>query len=210
MKYVEIFFECIATYFYLVFLLRYLGKKEMSKLSVSDLIVFLLISELMTISIGDDNVNFFHGALAAFVIIILDKLCSYFSMKYKPIKKILEGHPSFIVVQGKLNKEKMKALNYSVDDLCHHLREQGIGSLSEVDFAVLETDGALSVIEMNKSQVEMPESLINDGEINYEILKVMNRDEAWLKKQLHRHGISDYRDVFYCIMEKDRLFYIKK
>lgn len=210
MKYVEIFFECIATYFYLVFLLRYLGKKEMSKLSVSDLIVFLLISELMTISIGDDNVNFFHGALAAFVIIILDKLCSYFSMKYKPIKKILEGHPSFIVVQGKLNKEKMKALNYSVDDLCHHLREQGIGSLSEVDFAVLETDGALSVIEMNKSQVEMPESLINDGEINYEILKVMNRDEAWLKKQLHRHGVSDYRDVFYCIMEKDRLFYIKK
>lgn len=210
MKYVEIFFECIATYFYLVFLLRYLGKKEMSKLSVSDLIVFLLISELMTISIGDDNVNFFHGALAAFVIIILDKLCSYFSMKYKPIKKILEGHPSFIVVQGKLNKEKMKALNYSVDDLCHHLREQGIGSLSEVDFAVLEADGALSVIEMNKSQVEMPESLINDGEINYEILKVMNRDEAWLKKQLHRHGVSDYRDVFYCIMEKDRLFYIKK
>lgn len=210
MKYVEIFFECIATYFYLVFLLRYLGKKEMSKLSVSDLIVFLLISELMTISIGDDNVNFFHGALAAFVIIILDKLCSYFSMKYKPIKKILEGHPSFIVVQGKLNKEKMKALNYSVDDLCHHLREQGIGSLSEVDFAVLETDGALSVIEMNKSQVEMPESLINDGEINYEILKVMNRDEAWLKNQLHRHGVSDYHDVFYCIMEKDRLFYIKK
>lgn len=210
MKYVEIFFECIATYFYLVFLLRYLGKKEMSKLSVSDLIVFLLISELMTISIGDDNVNFFHGALAAFVIIILDKLCSYFSMKYKPIKKILEGHPSFIVVQGKLNKEKMKALNYSVDDLCHHLREQGIGSLSEVDFAVLETDGALSVIEMDKSQVEMPESLINDGEINYEILKVMNRDEAWLKNQLHRHGVSDYRDVFYCIMEKDRLFYIKK
>lgn len=210
MRYVEIFFECIATYFYLVFLLRYLGKKEMSKLSVSDLIVFLLISELMTISIGDDNVNFFHGALAAFVIIILDKLCSYFSMKYKPIKKILEGHPSFIVVQGKLNKEKMKALNYSVDDLCHHLREQGIGSLSEVDFAVLETDGALSVIEMNKSQVAMPESLINDGEINYEILKVMNRDEAWLKNQLHRHGVSDYHDVFYCIMEKDRLFYIKK
>lgn len=210
MKYVEIFIECIATYFYLVFLLRYLGKKEMGKLSVSDLIVFLLISELMTISIGDDNVNFLHGALAAFVIIVLDKLCSFISMRFKPVKKLLEGHPTFIVYQGKLNQEKMKALNYSVDDLCHHLREQGIGSLSEVEFAVLETDGQLSVIESQKSQVDMPESLINDGEINYEILKTMNRDEAWLKKQLHQHGVSDYRDIFYCVLEKERLFFIKK
>lgn len=210
MKYVEIFIECIATYFYLVFLLRYLGKKEMGKLSVSDLIVFLLISELMTISIGDDNVNFFHGALAALVIIVLDKLCSFVSMKFKPVKKLLEGHPTFIVYQGKLNQEKMHALNYSVDDLCHHLRGQGIGSLSEVEFAVLETNGELSVIESQKSQVDMPESLINDGEINYEILKTMNRDEAWLKKQLRQHGVKDYRDIFYCIQEKDRLFFIKK
>lgn len=210
MKYVEIFIECIATYFYLVFLLRYLGKKEMGKLSVSDLIVFLLISELMTISIGNDEVNFFHGALAALVIIVLDKLCSFLALKYKPVKKVLEGHPSFIVYQGKLNQKKMAALNYSVDDLCHHLRSQGIGSLSEVEFAVLETDGQLSVIETQKSQIEMPESLINDGEINYEILKVMGRNEDWLKKQLHQHGVKDYHDIFYCVMEKDRLFFIKK
>ncbi|WP_050636383.1 DUF421 domain-containing protein [Candidatus Stoquefichus sp. SB1] len=210
MKYVEIFIECVGTYFYLIILLRYLGKKEMGKLSISDLIVFLLISELMTLSIGDDNVNFLHGALAALVIILLDKLCSYVSMKFKPVKKVLEGHPTFIVYQGKLNQEKMRALNYSVDDLCHHLREQGIGSLSEVEFAVLETDGQLSVIESQKSQVDMPESLINDGEINYEILQTMNRDEAWLKKQLHQHGVKDYRDIFYCVLEKERLFFIKK
>ncbi len=210
MKYVEIIIECIATYFYLVFLLRYLGKKEMGKLSISDLIVFLLISELMTISIGDENVNFFHGALAALVIILLDKLCSYLAMKFKPVKKVLEGHPTVIVNKGKLDQEKMASLNYSVDDLCHHLRSQGIGSLSEVEFAVLEIDGQLSVIENQKNQVEMPESLINDGEINYEILKVMGKDENWLKKQLRQHGVQDYKDVFYCVLEKERLFFIKK
>ena len=210
MKYVGIFIECVATYFYLVFLLRYLGKKEMGKLSVSDLIVFLLISELMTISIGDDNVNFFHGALAALVIIILDKLCSYAALKFKPVKKVLEGHPTFIVNKGKLDQKKMEALNYSVDDLCHHLRSQGIGSLSEVEFAILETDGQLSVIESQKNQVEMPESLIIDGEINSEILKMMGKNEDWLKKKLRQHGVDDYHDVFYCILEKERLFFIKK
>ncbi|MBS5112668.1 MAG: DUF421 domain-containing protein [Coprobacillus cateniformis] len=210
MKYVEIFIECIATYFYLVFLLRYLGKKEMGKLSVSDLIVFLLISELMTLSIGNEEVNFFHGALAALVIIVLDKLCSYAAMKFKPIKKVLEGHPTFIVNKGKLNQEKMEALNYSIDDLCHHLRLQGIGSLSEVEFAILETDGQLSVIETQKSQVEMPDSLIVDGEMNHEALNLMGKNEDWLKKKLRQHGVNDYKDIFYCVMEKERLFFIKK
>ena len=98
----------------------------------------------------------------------------------------------------------------ALDDLCHHLRSQGIGSLSEVEFAILETDGQLSVIESQKNQVEMPESLIIDGEINSEILKMMGKNEDWLKKKLRQHGVDDYHDVFYCILEKERLFFIKK
>lgn len=210
MKYVEIFIESIAVYFYLVMVLRLLGKKEMSQLTIFDLIVFLLISELMTISIGDDDVSFFQGALSVLVIVLLDKLCSYLTLKYKPVKKILEGHPTYIVFQGKLNIEKMTALHYSVDDLCHHLREQGIGSLSEVEFAVLETDGNLSVIGKDKNTVMMPNSLISDGEINDEVLQTMNKDRLWLLEQLKKEKINDYHDIFYCVVEKDRLFYIKK
>lgn len=210
MKYVEIFIESIAVYFYLILSLRFLGKKEMSQLTIFDLIVFLLISELMTISIGNEEVEFLQGALSVLVIILLDKLCSYLTLKFKPMKRILEGHPTYIVYQGKLNQEKMRALNYSVDDLCHHLREQGIGSLSEVEFAVLETDGNLSVIETKKNEVIMPDSLICDGEINDEILKTMNKDRSWLFHQLKKAKVQDYHDIFYCVMEKDKLFYIKK
>ena len=104
----------------------------------------------------------------------------------------------------------MASLKYSVDDLCHHLREQGIGSLSEVDFAVLETDGQLSVIETKNSEVKAPAAIISDGQINYEILQLMNRDENWLIKKLKEAGIHDYHEVFYCVVEKERLFVIKK
>lgn len=210
MKYVEIFIESLAVYFFLVLVLRFLGKKEMSKLSITDLIVFLLISELMTISIGEDQISFFQGALSVLVIISLDKLCSYLSMKYKSMKRILEGNPTYIVYQGQVNKEKMEALNYTVDDLCHSLREQGIGSVSEVEFAVLETDGNLSIIEKNKSQVKMPDSLINDGQINDDILKVMDKDRQWLMSLLQKEGINDYHQIFYCVLENNQLFYIKK
>ena len=75
--------------------------------------------------------------------------------------------------------------------------------LSEVEFAILETDGQLSVIESQKNQVEMPESLIIDGEINSEILKMMGKNEDWLKKKLRQHGVDDYHDVFYCILGEE-------
>ena len=206
MKYIEIF----GTYILLVLMIRFLGKKEMSKLSVSDLIVFLIISELMTISIGNENVNFLQAALAVLVIVFMDKLFTLISLKSPFFKKMVEGHPTFIVFQGKLNQKKMASLKYSVDDLCHHLREQGIGSLSEVDFAVLETDGQLSVIETKNSEVKAPAAIISDGQINYEILQLMNRDENWLIKKLKEAGIHDYHEVFYCVVEKERLFVIKK
>lgn len=210
MKYIEIFIESFGTYILLVLMIRFLGKKEMSKLSVSDLIVFLIISELMTISIGNENVNFLQAALAVLVIVFMDKLFTLISLKSPFFKKMVEGHPTFIVFQGKLNQKKMASLKYSVDDLCHHLREQGIGSLSEVDFAVLETDGQLSVIETKNSEVKAPAAIISDGQINYEILRLMNRDENWLIKKLKEAGIHDYHEVFYCVVEKERLFVIKK
>ena len=210
MKYIEIFIESFGTYILLVLMIRFLGKKEMSKLSVSDLIVFLIISELMTISIGNENVNFLQATLAVFVIVFMDKLFTLISLKSPFFKKMVEGHPTFIVFQGKLNQKKMASLKYSVDDLCHHLREQGIGSLSEVDFAVLETDGQLSVIETKNSEVKAPVAIISDGQINYEILQLMNRDENWLIKKLKEAGIHDYHEVFYCVVEKERLFVIKK
>ena len=210
MKYIEIFIESFGTYILLVLMIRFLGKKEMSKLSVSDLIVFLIISELMTISIGNENVNFLQAALAVLVIVFMNKLFTLISLKSPFFKKMVEGHPTFIVFQGKLNQKKMASLKYSVDDLCHHLREQGIGSLSEVDFAVLETDGQLSVIETKNSEVKAPAAIISDGQINYEILQLMNRDENWLIKKLKEAGIHDYHEVFYCVVEKERLFVIKK
>lgn len=210
MKYIEIFIESFGTYILLVLMIRFLGKKEMSKLSVSDLIVFLIISELMTISIGNENVNFLQAALAVLVIVFMDKLFTLISLKSPFFKKMVEGHPTFIVFQGKLNQKKMASLKYSVDDLCHHLREQGIGSLSEVDFAVLETDGQLSVIETKNSEVKAPAAIISDGQINYEILQLMNRDENWLIKKLKEAGIHDYHEIFYCVVEKERLFVIKK
>lgn len=209
MKYSEIFLIAIASYFYLVVLLRFLGKKEMSQLSILDLIVFLIISELMTLSIGDDKITFFHSVLATFSIVSMDKLCSYLSSRYLSVKKLLEGNPTYIIYQGKVNQEKMKKLNYSVNDLCHHLRKEGIGSVSDVAFAILETDGHLSIIEKKDEHYTLPDSLINDGVINQDSLKLIGKNEKWLYQELKKEHLQ-VQDVFYCVLEDKQLFIIRK
>ncbi|MEG0277242.1 MAG: DUF421 domain-containing protein [Coprobacillus sp.] len=209
MKYSELIIECFAVYFYLVIVLRFLGKKEMSKLSILDLIVFLIISELMTLSIGNEETTFVYSAIGTFVIILIDKICSYVSLHFRPIKKLLEGHQTYIIYQGQVKQDIMKKLNYTISDLCHHLREQGIGSISDIEFAVLETDGNLSVIQKQDSHYMIPDPIISDGEINYDILKIINKDENWVKKKLQKEQLI-LQDIFYCIVEDEELFYIKK
>lgn len=209
MKYTELFIECLVVYFYLVIVLRFLGKKEMSKLSILDLIVFLIISELMTLSIGNDETTLLYSAVATLIIVLIDKLCSYISLHFRPIKKLLEGHQTYIIYQGQLKQDIMKKLNYSISDLCHHLREQGVGSLSDVEFAILETDGNLSVLTSEDSHYLIPDPLISDGQINYDILKIINKDEAWLTAKLKKEHLV-VEDIFYCIVEDEGIFYIKK
>lgn len=210
MKYFELILTMFISYFVMLTALRFLGKKELSQLTVLDLIVFLIMSELITLSIDGSDMSIYHSITAVITIVSIDKTCSYLSLRNKQIKKVLEGQPCYIIYKGKVNQKIMKKLNYSVNDLCHHLREAGIGSLSDVEFAVLETDGQLSVIEKNKSQFLIPDPLVSDGEINYDVLETINKDVYWLYNLLSEEGINDYKELFYCILLDTGLYYIYK
>ncbi len=210
MQYITLIIESLVSYCFLVFLLRILGQKEMSQLTLTDFIVFLLISELITMSIGNEEITIIHSTSSVAALILVDKLSSYITLKNKKIKKIMEGKPTYIIVDGQLNQNIMKKLRYSVDDLCHHLREQGISSVSEVAYAILETDGKLSIIQKNDSKDIIPDALIQDGEINYDLLKVLGKDEKWLLNYLKKHKIYHYDDIFYCTLEGSKLYILKK
>mgnify|MGYP000054210989 FL=1 len=104
----------------------------------------------------------------------------------------------------------MKKQRYTVDDLSHHLRVNDIDSISKVEFALLETNGSLSIIPKDQCVVELPDALICDGIIDEDNLKLLNRDINWLKKELKKQGVDKIEDVFYCVPEKGHLLVIKK
>lgn len=206
----EVFLISLCIYIYLSILLRIFGKKEFSQLNVFDFVVFLIIAEIMTDTVGNTDFTFFHGVIATVTLIVVDRLVSMITMKSKKLRDIFEGRPTYIIFKGKLDQEKMKKQRYTVDDLSHHLRVNDIDSISKVEFALLETNGSLSIIPKDECCVELPDALICDGVVDEDNLKLLNRDLDWLKKELKKQHINHIEDVFYCILEKDKLLVIKK
>lgn len=204
------FILCIIIYIYLTILLRLFGKKEFSQLNVFDFVVFLIVSEIMTMSLDSKEISILDSIIATVTLVVLDRIESMMTIKSKKLRDIFEGTPCYIILDGQIQYNNMKKLRYSIDDLSHHLRVHDIDSVSKVAYAILETNGSLSVIKKEECDVKLPDSLISDGSINYEALRILNLDEDWLIQELKKEGIHHYEDILYCILEDDGLFYIKK
>lgn len=213
----KVFIISVFLYVYLTILLRLFGKKEFSQLNVFDFVVFLVIAEITTMSLESQELSVIESVIATITLIVLDRVESFITMRSKKLRDFFEGRPCYIIYKGKIQYQNMKKLRYSIDDLCHHLRVSDIDSVSKVDFAVLETNGSLSVITKQDSKTHLPDALISDGTINEEALQLLNKDVSWLKKdvswlknELKKKHISHIEDVLYCILEKNGLYVIKK
>lgn len=204
--YFKIITKTLLLYFFIVIVYRIMGKKEVGKLSIIDLIVSILIAELAAISIEQYDSSILTSIIPILSLVIVEILFGYVSLKNPKIKKIIEGSPIVIIKNGKLNFEAMKKLRYSLDDLISQLREQGIKSIEEVNYAVLENNGKLSIF---KAETEYPLPIILDGEIDYEVLKDMNKDENWINKILEQNKI-ELNNVFYAFYTKKKTYIIKK
>lgn len=206
---IEIIVASFFTYIYLTCILRLFGKKEFSQLNVFDFVVFLILAEIMTLSLeGSGDLTIMHSILATLTLILSDRVVTFFTMHSKKLRDLFEGVPSYIILDGKLQQETMKKIRYSIDDLTHQLRAQGIDSISKVAFAVLETNGTLSIIKKDDCDTKLPDSLITDGAIDEECLKLLNKDKQWLINELKKKKVNDYTEVMYCVLEKNGLYVI--
>ena len=204
--YFNIIFKTVILYFFIVIVYRIMGKKEVGKLSIIDLIVSILIAELAAISIEQYESSILISIIPIICLVIIEILFSYIGVKSPKFKKIIEGSPIVIIKNGKLNFEAMKKLRYSLDDLISQLREQGIKSVEEVNYAVLENNGKLSVFE---TETEYPLPIIMDGQIDYTVLKDMNKDEKWIENILNKNNI-ELKNVFYAFYTRNKTYIIKK
>lgn len=204
--YVSMVIKTLILYSFIVIVYRIMGKKEVGKLSIIDLIVSILIAELAAISIEETDRSIFTSIIPIVVLVTIQLVVSYISLKNVKVRKIIDGNPTVIIKDGKLNFKEMTKLRYTLDDLFAQLREQGIKSIEEVNYAVLENNGKLSIFETSK---DYPLPIIVDGNIDYLVLKDLKKDEKWVNKILQGHDIL-LKNVFYAFYTKKKTYIIKK
>ena len=204
--YFSLIFKTIFMYFFIIFVYRLMGKKEVGQLSIVDLIVSILIAELIAISIGEDSKSIFISVVPILVLVGVQILISFITLKNDKLRYIIDGKPTIIIKNGKLNFTEMSKLRYSLDDLLTQLRLQGVKSIDKVKYAVLENNGNLSVFNDNS---DYPLPLILDGVIDYTTLKEIKKDYNWLINNLKKKNL-EIDEVFYAFYTNNKTFIITR
>ena len=153
-----------------------MGKREVGQLGIIDLIVSILIAELAAISIDNREESIFLSILPICLLVAIQFILSMISVSSNKFRNIVDGVPSVIISNGKINFKEMIKQRYNLDDLLTQLREQKIKTIEDVDFAILENNGTLSVFTKYDKRVgEYPLALILDGKIDFDTLRIINK-----------------------------------
>lgn len=187
-----------------------MGKREVGQLGIVDLIVSILIAELAAISIDNREESILLSIIPIVILVIIQIGIAYVSMKTSKIRDVFDGTPSVVINRGKINFKEMVRQRYNLDDLLTQLRTKQIRSIEEVDYAILESSGTLSVFQKRDNKFgDYPLPLILDGEIQQDTLTEIKKSENWIKKTLSSKNIA-LDNVFYAFYKDRNLFIIRK
>ena len=198
-------------YFVIVIAYRIMGKREVGQLGIIDLIISMLIAELVALGIEKIDQSIWMTLLPMIVLVLLEVGLGYLSIKSRKINKLFGGKPTIIISNGKIVYKNLINQRYTLDDLLLELRKQGIYSIEDVEYAMLETNGDLSVFTYNtlKLKRDIPLPFIVDGVIQEDILKQLNRSKVWLNDLLRSNNL-ELKNIFYAIYQKNHVYVIKK
>lgn len=217
-----IILRTIFIYFFILVIMRIMGKREIGKLSIFDLVVSIMIAELAVLSLENNRTPMLYSLLPIITLFLTQIAISFISLKSQKVRDIVDGKPSVIIEHGKIKEKEMKKQRYNLDDLLLQLRENKIHSINQVEFAILEPSGKLTVFPKPEEEsvtrkdlgleikpFDMPVVLIKDGEVQEENLKKINKNLFWLKLELKkktRH--SQIKDISFCSIDSNGSWFI--
>mgnify|MGYP001066497024 CR=1 FL=1 len=210
-----VFIRGIIVYVLVIFATRIMGKRQLGELSPSELVITILISNIATLSMEDPSMPIITGIIPILTLVCLDILASYAALKSRKLRHLISGRPKVIISNGKIDQQVMKELRFTIDDVCASLRTSGIFDISEVQYAVVETTGTISVLQkadylpltqktaaVPESAKNPPQAVISDGDIIASGMAGANIDENALRKELKKKHYSP-EDILLCLLDAD-------
>ena len=211
-------------YIVLIALMRLLGKRQLGQLELSELVVSILAADVISIPLQNPDFSIWHGLLPCAVLIACEYALAWLTMRSVAIRKLACGKPCFLVIHGKIQPKMMRKCRFSVDELAGELRKSDVTDVSDVQYAVLETDGTLNVVlypgerPVSASQMNIePEDdgyatiLIEDGALLRRNLELAGKNETWLLHELESRGCKSPKSVYaFIVYESGKIYFAKK
>ncbi|OIU70698.1 DUF421 domain-containing protein [Rossellomorea aquimaris] len=207
-EYGVIIIRTLFLYLLITFIFRMMGKREIGELSILDLVVFIMIAEMAVLAIEEPADPIIHTILPMGVMVLVQFISAWFSLRSKSFREMVDGKPTVLIHNGKIDEKAMKKQRYNFDDLLLQLREKDVFNLADVEFAVLEPSGSLSVLKKEKkSSGSLTLPLILDGQVQTSHLDMMGKTSFWLRKELRERGYRDLTKISFCSFHNGQ-FYI--
>lgn len=207
-------------YLLVVLIVRIMGKHQIGQLQPYELVITILISELAAVPMQDTDIPLINGIIPILTLLVIQISLSLLSLKSETARRIICGGPSILVENGQIIEKELTRLRYNLNDLLEQLRLKSLPNISDVEYAILETSGKLSVIPKSQKRPVNPEdlnintpyeglplTLIIDGNLKKDNLARANLNEHWLMTELEKSGLTHWKQVFLATLDTSgRLF----
>ena len=216
-----VFFRTLIIYFVIIVCLRIMGKRQLGELQPSELVIAILISNIATLSIEDTDIPLIGAVVPIITLMSAEVILSYITLKSGKAQVIVTGNPVVIIRNGNIDQNSMRELRFSIEDLMSQLRINGIFDIEDVSWAIVETNGQLTVYPKSEAQpitlktISEPEKqggfppmvLISDGVLSPKVLKECNLSKKWFEGVLEKEGILK-EDIFLMTCDPSAKYYI--
>ncbi|MGL5751426.1 MAG: YetF domain-containing protein [Paraclostridium sp.] len=214
---IVVLIRSIILYIAVLIALRTMGKGEIAEMNAFDLVITLLIAEVAAIPMQNNEIPILYGIASITGLVFMQIIISFFTLKSRKVRFLLNGKPSILIDKGVINYNTLKHERVTLDELLEQLRVQGYFNLKDVQYAILETDGNLSVVPKSTYQNPptkdfecLPVPLILDGKLLKSNLSHINKDVEWLLGSLRNYGIHSFSDILICILDEHNKLFVQK
>lgn len=212
------------TFFWLLFLTKLMGQRQVGRLTLFDFIIAIMIGSVSAGALNNSRTDMIGAFTSIGTLAIIDIILSVISIKYSKLRRIVQGEPKILIKNGKILNDTLKRTRVNLDDLFMGLRRNKVPNILDVEFAVLEPNGKISVIPKSQSRNIKPKdinidtnyegypvTIIEDGNILEDNLKENNLSIEWVRNELKKQGINNVNNVLVAILDtQGRLFISKK
>ena len=217
------FFRAIVLYLIVLVVMRLMGKREIGQLQPFELAISIMIADLASIPMTEIGIPIFNGIVPILGLLVMHLILSLINLKSLKAREIICGKPSILIYRGKINEKELKKERFTISELEERLRGNNVVNLGDVEYAILETSGQVTVIQKPEKRNTIPEDfnivpeyegipydLVVDGKVMNKNLKAIGKNYNWLKKQVEKFDIKPEEALVVTIDGKGQIFCQKK